>query len=306
MSLKFVLIVIPKFQVQVSHLLLQVLRRELTRKIWYGSITELEDNVQYESLFQGFRVVGSVTKNGDRTRAYKTGERVTLDYLNQFVLPEFRAEGFGYVSNLTLQEAKEKYPDWYEKRIVQKQPKGTWTTKRDLYDWWKRKIYDGAKNGHRYYCLMMLAIYAKKAGISEEELEKDAVEIGGFLKTLDKTKENPFTNQDVLDALEAYNDRYITFPINSISYLTDIKIEKNKRNFRDQSQHVKMMNLIRDMDDPDATWRNKEGRPKGSGTKKKLVQDYAKENPHASVTEIARNLNVSRTTVYKYLKWMRE
>lgn len=41
---------------------LQKYKRELTRLIWQGYITNLENNVQYESLFQGFRVVGSITK----------------------------------------------------------------------------------------------------------------------------------------------------------------------------------------------------------------------------------------------------
>ena len=44
-------------------------------------------------------------------------------------------------------QAKELYPDWYEKRIVQGEPKqkskkqgGTWVCNEALYEWWKRKI----------------------------------------------------------------------------------------------------------------------------------------------------------------------
>ena len=37
-------------------------------------------------------------------------------------------------SRLSLAEAKEKYPDWYERRIVKKERRGRWTVKRDLYD----------------------------------------------------------------------------------------------------------------------------------------------------------------------------
>ncbi|MCQ4928166.1 hypothetical protein NE466_11550, partial [Veillonella parvula] len=50
-------------------------------------------------------------------------------------------------STVTLEEAKELYPDWYEKRIVQGEPKqkskkqgGTWVCNEALYEWWKRKI----------------------------------------------------------------------------------------------------------------------------------------------------------------------
>ncbi|WP_256440303.1 hypothetical protein [Sedimentibacter sp. zth1] len=40
-----------------------------------------------------------------------------------------------------------------------------------------------------------------------------------------------------------------------------------------------------------------EGRP----SKEKLVKDYIKENPNDNPTEIARVLQISRPTVYKYL-----
>ena len=44
-----------------------------------------------------------------------------------------------------------------------------------------------------------------------------------------------------------------------------------------------------------------EGRPRGSGTKEDLVKEYLAKNPDDSPTEIARNLGISRTTVYKYI-----
>lgn len=43
-----------------------------------------------------------------------------------------------------------------------------------------------------------------------------------------------------------------------------------------------------------------EGRPRGSGTKEKLIKEYIKNNPDANITEIAKTLGISRTTVYKY------
>lgn len=84
-----------------------------------GYITKLEDNVQYESLFQGFRVVGTIMKKGERARAFETGKHVTMEYMNKFVGYEFKTDDFIYKSNLTLEQAKEKYPEWYEKRIIE-------------------------------------------------------------------------------------------------------------------------------------------------------------------------------------------
>ena len=50
----------------------------------------------------------------------------------------------------------------------------TWTNKVDLYNWWLREIKVKGTEGHRYYCLMMLVIYALKCGVSEEQVKSDA------------------------------------------------------------------------------------------------------------------------------------
>lgn len=42
-------------------------------------------------------------------------------------------------SKLTLDQAKEKYPEWYENKVV-KGIRSYWTVKRDLYDWWIQQI----------------------------------------------------------------------------------------------------------------------------------------------------------------------
>ena len=275
---------------------LQVYKRELTRIVWQGYITKLEDNVQYESLFQGFRVVGTITKKGERARAFQTGNRVTMEYMNEFVDEEFKADDFVYKSNLTLEQAKEKYPNWYEKRIVKKLPKGTWVCKKELYEWWKNKIIKQAKTGHRYYCMMMLAVYARKSGIELEELEKDAFIFMEKFDKLPSSEDNPFTEKDVIDALQAYDDRYMTYPINSISYLTDIHIEKNRRNYRKQKDHLKRARAVQSIDYPDGEWRNKEGRP----SKEQIVKEYRKSNPNARKSQCIRDTGLDKKTVYKW------
>ena len=177
------------------------LKNDLTRKIWNGWVTDLNEKVQYQSIYQGFRLVGGVTKSGSRTKAFVTGEKVTVEYLNQFVFDEKnQVKEFEYKSNLTLEEAKKKYPEWYDKRIVQHKARGTWTCKRDLYDWWLRRLYE-IKEGHRYYGVMCLAIYAKKCGIPEEELEADAFGMVDRLDLLTSNEDNHLTREDVLAAL---------------------------------------------------------------------------------------------------------
>ena len=48
---------------------------------------------------------------------------MTVEYLNQFVPEEYRATSFVYKSDLRLEDAKKKYPEWYQRRVVEKRPK---------------------------------------------------------------------------------------------------------------------------------------------------------------------------------------
>ena len=275
---------------------LERLKRRLTWQAWtQGAIDKYHrENVQYESLFQGFRMVGSITKVGTRVIAFRVGDKVDMDYLNFFV-PEAYAvseKELGYKSNLSLKAAKEKYPDWYEKRIVKKQRKGAWQCNRALYEWWKNRFPGEIEQGHRYWGLMTLATYAVKCGISYEELEKDAFELMPILSA----KGDAFTEDDVVHALEAFNDSYVTYPIDTIVERTGLKIEKNKRNGRKQEQHIKIMNAIRDIEHPDGMWRNKDGRP----DKAKVVAEWRKAHPDGKKIECERETGLSRHTV---LKW---
>lgn len=272
------------------------LKKELTKSIWNKYTTAEYEKPQIESLFQGFRMVGGITKKGDRTRAFLTGDKINIEYLNIFVEDKFKVKEYRYKSKLTLTEAKEKYPEWYQKRVIEKQPAGSWVCKRDLFDWWKTKIMQGAKSGHRYYCIMVLAIYAKKCGIEKQELEEYAFSMVDYLDKLTTDSNNHFTRADILAALEMYNDSYIRFPINSISALTAIPIEKNKRNYRKQSDHVEYMNTIRRFKKNMGELDGKLGRPK----LKNVVKEWQEQNPKGSKADCIRETGLSKPTVYKY------
>lgn len=277
---------------------MQKLKRELTRKIWNRYISSLYESPQIESLFQGFRMVGGVTKGGNRTRAFWTGKSVSVEYLNGFVGPEFQVTQYAYKSRLTLKEAAGKYPEWYQKRVVEKQPRGTWTANRAVYEWWLERIRREASTGHRYYCLMVLAVYAAKCGIDREELERDAFGLVEPLDRLSTEESNRFTRADVLAALEMYNADYKLFPIDSITKLTAIHIEKNRRNGRKQAEHVKLMNFIRDEINRNTDWRNKEGRP----SKQKQVEQWQHEHPEGTPRQCIDDTGISKNTVYKHWK----
>lgn len=281
---------IPVFKNIVEQL--EKLKKRITWQAWTQGASSLHDKVQYESLFQGFRVVGTITKDGGRCRAFSVGRKVTVEYLNQFVPEEYRATSFVYKSDLRLEDAKKKYPEWYQRRVVEKRPKNTWTCKKALYDWWIGKIYGGADQGHRYWCIMTLATYARKCGVPRETLENDAYGLIPFMNT----KGDAFTEDDVLHALEAYTDSYITYPIDTIVVRTGIPIEKNKRNGRKQADHVKLMNFIRDEINGNKNWREGNGRP----SKQDIVEEWQCQNPNGTKKQCKDQTGLSYPTIRKW------
>lgn len=280
---------------------LQELKTALTKKIWNMYLTSLSNKPQIQSLFQGFRMVGTITKGGNRTEAFEVGEPVDIEYLNNYVDDKYRVKEVVYKSNLTLEEAKIKYPDWYNKRIINKQRRGTWKCKRDLYEWWKRKLKAEIKEGHRYYGLMCLSVYAKKCGIEREELEKDSFELLGFMDSLTVDESNHFTVDDVYASLEMFNDDYITFPIDTISDLTQIRIDKNKRNGRKQEEHLARIRKLQEFDFPNGEWRNKKGRGKGTKNTER-IKKWKEEHPVGTIKECAADLKITERTVYNHWK----
>ena len=269
-------------------------KKALTERVW-NKYTSSEDSIQIQGIFQGFRIVGSCTKYGKDylVRAFEIGEKVDIEYLNTFILPEFRIHNLNYESSTSLSDAKNLYPEWYERRIVQNQPKKTWTNHVALYNWWFEKIKFEASQGHRYFCIMCLAVYAKKCDVPFEKLEEDAYSLLTIMNVLGR---EPFTGDDIESALQAYNDCYKTFPIHTIVDLTDIYIQRNKRNGRSQSQHIKIMNAIRDIEFPNGSWRDGSGRK----SKESIVKEWRANNPNGKKAQCIRETGLTKPTVYKW------
>lgn len=292
------------------HHRLNVLKHALTDLIWnrYTSRIPVE-KIQYQGIFQGFRAVGSRTKNNHRVTVYKTGGRVDIDYLNRYVNKEYRVESLEYESTLTLKESKKKYPEWYRKVIIEgDRCQKKWAIKRDLYDWWLNKIRIDPQLvvGHRYWCLCILASYAYKCSfydkkknpnpVTEEELRKDAYSLFPRMLAIS----NDFTEDDIESALNFFQESYITFPRDQIEIISGLDIPKNKRNGRTQSQHLERARAVQEIDYPNGEWRNLEGRPKGSGTKEDKVREWQQNNPEGRKIDCHRETGLSRVTINKW------
>lgn len=275
----------------------------LTRIFWSSYVTYAHERVQYESVNQPFRCVGSMGKSGNRcAMAFQTGEKITIEYLNKLLPDDLQISAI-YKSKLTLAEAKERYPRWYQRRIKDGEARGHWTRHPGIYYNWIDKILLGAKVGKRYKCLENLCSLAVQCNIEPEQVEADCWRVAERFEMMTEEDNNHFTSYDVLCALKTYHyqdesayRRRREFVANS----TGIPLKENRRNGRKRAQHIKVMNAVREVIHPDGAWRNKEGRPVGSGTAKEKVAAYRADHPEANVTEVARALQISRTTVYKW------
>lgn len=277
---------------------LKEMKYALTYRMW-NQYTSKDKKIQYQGINQGFRVIGGKTKiKNRRAKAYQVNTHpFSLQELCQFIPEKNRIDEtkLWKESKLTLDQAKIKYPEWYEKRVVQKLPKDSWTCKRDLYEWWKRKINgDEVAVGHRYFCIMCLAIYGVKCGISLDEVKKDAKEFVPILNRINPGE--PFTVEDAKSALECYDEKYVTFPIEDIQKLSGIAIQKNKRNGRKQAVHLQIMNSTRDILYPEGEWRNKDGRP----AKQDLIQEWKQQHPEGSKADCNRDTKIDPKTIRKW------
>lgn len=307
---------------------LRELKYRLYNLVW-NPLTSIDPHVQKQGITQGFRIVGTGTKLGKEypVTAYRVGVKVTTKYLMSFIPKkpvskelkprsyyEYLFQPYGQ-SDLTLQQAKELYPDWYARKIEGTGQRQTWHIKRDLYDWWLNRIKtdDDVVVGNRYFCLMMLAVYARKCDIEEEELVRDALSLVPFLDAKKDKPEDAFTEDDAMQALNAYADSYSTFPRRDIERLSGLSVPKNEtRKGRKQADHLRRARATQLADYPNFEWRNKEGRPKGSKDKKprqrtkdsraEQIKSYAKKHPNKTQQQIADALGVSRKTVNKWLK----
>jgi len=296
-----------------NYAVLNKIKRELTRRVWNAGTThENPEKPQFQGNCQGFRLPGTQTKFFTRVTAFLN--------MNPTVKPYYKIEDLAYggggwitedelalvkkgtynPSRVTLNQARELYPEWYERRIVQGHAPNRWYIKRDLYDWWKRQIFKHATVGHRYFCLMALSIYAKKCDISEEEFKKDLMDFVEVMDGLSRTQkpEDRFTVEDAMDASAAFQENYCTFPLDDLRAITGVPIERNKtRKFRKQEDHLFDARAIRDArcKKVGISWM-------GNGRKDKfqLVSEWRKAHPDGTQYACAHELGLSKNTVRKW------
>ena len=295
------------------------LKMGLTNIVWNAYTSSIEpEKRQFQGIFQGFRMPGTQSKLGKRypVVAFRLGNKTSLDTLNAFVSDEYKLKEWNEYQ-ITLDEAKEQYPKWYQRVVVEgKKSKEKWDIPGKvhgddpyaLYHWWLRKIKEGAFDGNRYNCIATLVTYGVKCDMDKEQVLSDALELVPWLNTLTVTPNNDFTEQDVYDAFTYYDDCYATYSIKAIEARTKIHIERNKRNGQKQADHLEEARAIRDIRQrrKGTKWTDNNGRPKGSGTACNKVQEWRKAHPDGRKVDCIRETGLSKKTVYKWWEYEEE
>lgn len=312
-------------------------RIKFTEKIWNKYVTDAP--IQYENHCQSFRVVGTRTKKNQLVEAFwLSKKRYTIDELFSQVkydelpkwetIEEFLAKFSDFRNRLyepdeimkqkkmpmpkgertlspKMQEAKEKYPIWYEERIVQKKPKkekGEWTCHRGLYDWFLREAKENPYVGSRYNRIHALAEYAVKCDIDYDEYKKDAYELYMLFK--DISKEEPFHYMEFVKSRDEYFNKLSRKSTRKwVEEKTGVPMKPPaKRNGRKRKEHLDRVNKTRvfrrDVLQEDEYAGN--GRPAGSGTKQQQVVEWRKNNPNGTKSDCIRETGLSKPTVYKW------
>jgi hypothetical protein len=219
---------------------------------------------------------------------------------------------------ISLAEARELYPDWYQRRIVEGRMVGDYQLseaerlrRRAWYDAWVARLKAGARDGNRHGCICVLFHYAMKAEIPLEEAYQDALALLPYLDSLTQKPGNPFTVADIDAAKTFYSRAYIKLSRKSIQRLTGIDIGQTKRNHRSQQDHLRA-ERIRDaqgqvVENPCKVNRERtlqamrdSGAIMGRPHKQAQVQEWRAAHPGGSKADCIRDTGLTKPTVYKW------
>ena len=312
-------------------------RKRFTQRVWNKYVTK--SAIQYENHCQSFRVVGTRTKKGQLVEAFwLSRKRYTIDELFGQVyydkrptwntLEEFTKKLKEFEQGLfepddlmkirkehmpkaeptlspKMQTAKEQWPEWYQRRIIEKQPKkqkGQFTCHRGLYDWYLCEAKKGAFVGSRYHRVHALAEFAVKCDISFDEFKKDAYDLYMIFKELDKKE--PFHYLEFIKARDEYFSEIAHKSTRKwVEDKTGIHMQPPaKRNGRSKADHIQRVNRLRKFKHDEYGDEYGGGRPKGSGTKQAQIEAWQAANPCGTKADCARETGIDPKTIRKWWK----
>ena len=282
-----------------------LLKKALTKRLWNSDISLVKE--QHGNVIQGFRVGGTITKDLKHyTKCFKTNQdkKYTLYDLASYCLEEdINKNDYIKIDNIKtstpLKVCKEKYPEWYQKRIIEKQPKGKWNIKKDLYYWWLRKIEKEFKTGGRYWACYFACVYAVKCNIPLSQVKNDLIKL---YDTISIDTEDKFTIQDLEDSFKGYTNTNYFWSRQTIQDNSLIDIKPNKRNGLKREEHLEIARHLLQI-------KNKRNGKalQGRKTKNNVNEIYTyilQESDKPK--DIAKRFNISIRQAERYNKYVNE
>ncbi len=240
---------------------------------------------------QDFRMAGGLNKYNLENTVFKVGDKWNINDLARAV----------NLNDLSFIKPKKKSVK-KGARGSKKQFKGEgWKTNKAFYYYALEHCKEKTKEGNRYLSMCALTVIAFKCDIDLDELESD---LYNLLPTYNKGATRIVKEKEIHSAMKMYNKKAMETPRDSLERWQGWVYTPIKRNGRTRAEHLKIARYIRDeINRKKDSWREGNGRPKGSGSKEQLILDFLDEHKdeNLSITEIAKRLGVSRPTVYKYL-----
>ena len=317
----------PEPMYQYARAPITKLKNALIEDIWNARTSTIKGHKDDQPWSQMYRVVGSTSKlgTGYPATAYKVGNYTTLEALNNFLLEEdriqlplenYRPKG---TSGHDLEYWKVNNPDWYRRRILKEFDKAPAPNKYPwLYETFKQRMLRSARVGNRYNCMCVLFADAVQCGIPYSVVYEYACSLLDLLNVGVEDSKDLFTQEDIECATKYYVTDFGHFmTLERIEKMTDIKFPRNKRNGNTQEEHLKMARYMRDeVRGKKDTWRDGNGRPKGSKDSKQrvrtadsaeqTVRDFLQEHPDAKKVDVIRGTGLSKPTVYKWYDKIKE
>lgn len=241
---------------------------------------------QVQWFGQDFRMGGGLNKYGWENTIFRVGELWDIDELAKAVgLTDIHFTRYG--------EKRTKKPNQEHKKSHNKKRVNGWKTNKAFYNYSLEHCRLNTKEGNRYLSMCALSCIAWKCGVDIETLENDLLNL---LPTYNKDAKRIIKPKEIKSALKMYNDKAILTQRQSLEHWQGWKYEpKIQRNGLKREQHLTIARTIKQAKKTMGIMKQ-EGRP----NKQLLVEQWQQSNPQGTITECAKQLKISRTTIYKY------
>ena len=285
------------------------LKKALIEYVWWSDlVSQKEDYTRdLKGVTQGFRAVGSLTKLGYPyiVKAYKvSGKRYSLEEIRDSI-PNCGIVLLPPKAQTSLNMARLQWPEWYERRIVRKEPKRerpVFHQNRAMYERFKEVMRNQIRPGGRYHSIVALCATGLKCGIPDDEIRKDANEFLEYYESITDSDTNHFMQSDIDEALKSAlmlknRSRTLRTTTEWIEDNCHIKLHTNRRKKgerKPQKEHLEEARAIKAV-------RKKMGKiTDGRPSKASVVQEWQQEHPEGTKSECRSDTGLSYPTIRKH------